>query len=303
MVNSTLKSSNNSNENRLPVSRTFYSQRLRLHYVEWVNTEAPPLIMVHGGSDHCRSWDWAARELSSKYNIVAPDLRGHGDSSWANGTYRKIDFVYDLKQLIAINGYKKVSIIAHSLGAWISLLYAGLNPDMVEKLVIIEGLLPVSPQHRARLEKPRYDRLNQWMELVHDLSSFSPKRIPSFELALKRIQSANKYLTDEQALHLTAYAVRQHEDGSYSWRFDPYLRSMNDSPELLEPEVLEIRSRIKCPVLLLQGDDSPFYMEEDNPYVQNLHDCTVINFHKASHWLHHEHLDRFLELTLDFLKS
>ena len=95
-----------------PVSRTYESQRLRLHYVEWINEDAPPLIMVHGGSDHCRSWDWTARELNQRFNILAPDLRGHGDSSWSNATYRKLDFVYDLKQLITIKGYEKVSIVA-----------------------------------------------------------------------------------------------------------------------------------------------------------------------------------------------
>ncbi|MDP3244040.1 MAG: alpha/beta hydrolase, partial [Reyranella sp.] len=40
-----------------PTSRVFFSQRLRLHYVDWGNPEAPPLLLVHGGRDHCRNWD------------------------------------------------------------------------------------------------------------------------------------------------------------------------------------------------------------------------------------------------------
>ena len=63
-----------------PTSRTFISQRLRLHYVDWGNDGAPPLILVHGGLDHCRSWDWVARRLSPRWHVIAPDLRGHGDS-------------------------------------------------------------------------------------------------------------------------------------------------------------------------------------------------------------------------------
>src|SRR5262249_3049655 len=46
-----------------PTSRIFFSQRLRLHYVDWGNAEAPPLLMVHGGRDHCRNWDWLAVKL------------------------------------------------------------------------------------------------------------------------------------------------------------------------------------------------------------------------------------------------
>src|SRR5262245_36986042 len=68
-----------------PTSHWYVSQRLRLHYVDWGNESAPPLLLVHGGRDHCRNWDWVARELREEYHILAPDLRGHGDSQWLVG--------------------------------------------------------------------------------------------------------------------------------------------------------------------------------------------------------------------------
>ena len=84
-----------------PTSHTFFSQRLRLHYVDWGNPTAPPLLMVHGGRDHCRNWDWLAERLRSRWHIIAPDLRGHGDSQWSTeGSYRMDNYVYDLAQLI-----------------------------------------------------------------------------------------------------------------------------------------------------------------------------------------------------------
>jgi len=46
-----------------PTSHTFFSQRLRLHYVDWGNPTKPPMVMLHGGRDHCRNWDWAAEAL------------------------------------------------------------------------------------------------------------------------------------------------------------------------------------------------------------------------------------------------
>lgn len=284
-----------------PISQTYLSQRLRLHYVEWINESAPPLIMVHGGNDHCRSWDWAARELNRQFNIVAPDLRGHGDSSWSNSSYRKVDFAYDLKQLIAAKGYQKVSIVAHSFGSWVSLLYAGLNPEMVEKMVLIEGLLPVSRDHRERLEYPRSERLNLWMDVVSEMSDFQQRRMPSFETALDRLHSQNTHLSDEQARHLTTHAVRLNEDGTCSWKFDGYIRSMTDSPELLESEIIEIRSRIDCPILLLQGEDSPFFMDHESKYIQGLKNCKVVDVANASHWLHHDQFDQFLEEVTAFL--
>jgi len=68
---------------RGPTSRIFFSQRLRLHYVDWGNEGAPPLLLVHGGQDHCRNWDWVAEDLRHDWHVICPDLRGHGDSAWA----------------------------------------------------------------------------------------------------------------------------------------------------------------------------------------------------------------------------
>ena len=53
-----------------PTSRHFISQRLRMHYVDWGNPTAPPLLLVHGGRDHCRNWDWVAQALRSTVGPV-----------------------------------------------------------------------------------------------------------------------------------------------------------------------------------------------------------------------------------------
>ena len=85
-----------------PTSHYFYSQRLKLHYVDWGNPGKPLLVLIHGGRDHCRNWDWVAQALRGDYHIVAPDLRGHGDSEWARGSeYSMIDHVVDIAQLLA----------------------------------------------------------------------------------------------------------------------------------------------------------------------------------------------------------
>ena len=100
-----------------PTSHTYFSQRLRLHYVDWGNPEAPPLLLLHGGRDHCRNWDWVAQALRLEWHVIAPDLRGHGDSEWsADGHYTMESYIYDLAQLIHQQKLAPVSIVAHSLG-------------------------------------------------------------------------------------------------------------------------------------------------------------------------------------------
>jgi pimeloyl-ACP methyl ester carboxylesterase len=125
-----------------PTSHSYFSQRLRLHYVDWGNPGAPPLLLIHGGRDHCRNWDWVAQELRDDYHIIAPDLRGHGDSQWLIGgsLHAWTDYVYDIAQLIHQTKLKPVTIVGHSLGGAISLRYTGIYPETVRKLVAIEGL-------------------------------------------------------------------------------------------------------------------------------------------------------------------
>ena len=106
------------------------------------------MILVHGGLDHARSWDWVARALREDYHVYALDLRGHGNSAWAPGAlYSVAEHVLDLSALADIVKGFPVYIVGHSLGAAVTLLYAGVYPDRVKKVVAIEGvgLPPISP--------------------------------------------------------------------------------------------------------------------------------------------------------------
>src|SRR2546422_1063687 len=115
-----------------PPSHTYFSQRLRLHYVDWGNPAKPPLLLVHGGRDHCRNWDWTAAALRDDWHVIAPDLRGHGDSQWStDGSYTMAGYIYDLAQLVHQQRLAPVTIIAHSLGGNVALRYARIYPDSV----------------------------------------------------------------------------------------------------------------------------------------------------------------------------
>ena len=77
-----------------PRHGSFLSANLKLHYVEWGETNRPKLILLHGVRDHCRTWDRIAQSLSENFHVIAPDLRGHGDSDLAAGhNYRYTDYI------------------------------------------------------------------------------------------------------------------------------------------------------------------------------------------------------------------
>src|SRR5258705_3696593 len=193
-----------------PTSRVYFSQRLRLHYVDWGNSGAPPLLLVHGGRDHCRNWDWVAAALRRDWHVLAPDLRGHGDSQWSpDGNYGMAGYIYDLAQLIHQQELAPVTIVAHSLGGNIALRYAGVYPEQVRRLVAIEGLGPSPRMIAERRQKTIADRMQEWIEEQRKLSGRLPRRYASLEDAFHRMQEENKHLTPEQALHLTEQGVNQ----------------------------------------------------------------------------------------------
>src|ERR1043165_4643327 len=118
-----------------PDDRFYESQGLRLHYADWGNETAPPLILVHGGRDHCRSWDALARALQPQFHVVAPDLRGHGDSEWTKGgSYSLSDYVYDLTRLMGVLGLREAAFVGHSMGGMVCLVLAGTFPERVTRL-------------------------------------------------------------------------------------------------------------------------------------------------------------------------
>lgn len=293
-----------SNHNREiigPASSYYVSQRLRLHFVDWGNEEAPPLLLIHGNKDHARSWDWVARELRDEYHVIAPDLRGHGDSAWAIGGHYMInEFVLDIAQLISTLGLQPLTIVAHSLGGAVALQYAAVYPEHVSKLVAIEGLGPPPKMIEEHINAPPWKLIENWIEQVRKLSSRQPRRYPDIDAAARRMQEENPFLSPEQAHHLTVHGVARNEDGTFSWKFDNYTRAF--FPQSFQPEQrLGMWERISCPTLLIRGSESWASDPADDGRAAAFKRATLVNIEGAGHWVHHDRLNEFLGVVRDFL--
>ncbi|MFP6680930.1 MAG: alpha/beta hydrolase [Gammaproteobacteria bacterium] len=284
-----------------PTSHTFFSQRLRLHYVDWGNRQAPPALLVHGGRDHCRNWDAVALALREDWHVIAPDLRGHGDSEWsAEGNYGMNGYIYDLAQLIHQQKLAPVTIIAHSLGGNIALRYTGIYPESVRRLVAIEGLgLP--PKMQAERSGQSLDtRMTIWVDEQRELAGRIPRRYKAIEEAFGRMQDENRHLSPDQARHLTIHGINQNEDGTFSWKFDNYVRSW--SPYDVPTEDLHgLWSRITCPTLLVYGTESWTTNPETDGRAAYFNNAEVTAVEGAGHWVHHDQLEKFLSFTKKFI--
>ena len=277
-----------------PTSQFFISQRLRLHYVDWGNPEAPPLILQHGGYDHCRSWDWLAQELRKDWHVICPDLRGHGDSAWvSDGHYLMLSYIYDFAQLVESLGYEQVTICGHSLGGMITSRYAGLFPERVRKLANIEGLGIAPKALTEKLQQPYLDRVRDWIGERRQAAGRLPRRYASLDEAHARMAESNPRLSEEVTRELTASAVARNEDGTYSWKFDPYLHiwPVLDMPQ---EQIEQLWAAVSCPVLFFHGADSWASNPEKDGRIRHFSDARVIEYANAGHWLHHDQFDRFL---------
>jgi pimeloyl-ACP methyl ester carboxylesterase len=253
-----------------PVSHFFYSHRLKLQFWDWGTEGKPAMILVHGGLDHARSWDWVALALRDDFHVYALDLRGHGNSAWAPGAlYSVAEHLLDLSALAGVIAGFPIHIIGHSLGAVVALLYSGVYPDRVKKIVAIEGLgLPLQSAQR-----PFSERLREWIERTREAESRTPHSYPNLAAAVARMKEANPFLSDSMAEHLTVHGTNWNPDGSIIWKFDHYAR-------LFPPYGVNLE---------ITGEAAA------------IRDHRVVRLDQAGHWLHHDQLEVFLRETKKFL--
>jgi pimeloyl-ACP methyl ester carboxylesterase len=279
-----------------PESRFYESQGLRLHYADWGNADAPPLILVHGGRDHCRSWDVIARALQPHFHVLAPDLRGHGDSDWTKGgSYALTEYVYDLSRLVrSLAG--PVTLVGHSMGGMVCLIYAGTFPDQVSALVVLDGVTVLPAEKTA----PAHERLATWVGQLDKLDDRAPRRYRTIEEAAAQMRAHNTRLPADLARHLAAFGARRNADDTYSWKFDPYQRARG--PHRLSPEDhVSLWSRIACPTLLLNAEESFLPASKVEGLERYFPQARVKTITGAAHWLQHDKPEEVIGAIREFL--
>lgn len=270
-----------------PWQHFYQSQRLRLSYWTWGDAANPPLVLLHGGRDHARSWDQVAEAFRDDYHVLAADLRGHGDSEYAKGSlYGLPEHALDLYALIQLVG-GRATVVGHSFGGAISLLTAGMFPECFDRIVSLEGA-------GARMENdpdgitPK--SMRDWALQSRSFEQRTPRVYPTIEEARDRMQDANPQLSAEMAMHLARWGTLG-IDGGYVWKFDPWVRGRVPF-ELRGEDMEQLWAAITSPVLHLIGGKSQQRRDDfrgrslDNYFT----DSRTAVVPDAGHWMHHDQL-------------
>jgi pimeloyl-ACP methyl ester carboxylesterase len=235
--------------------------------------------------------------------VLAPDLRGHGDSEHARGGFYPTEgYVFDLAELVEQEQLAPFAFIGHSLGGNIGLRYAGLYPDRVSRMVAIEGLAHSPKLVAQERAKPIEQRLRGWIERQRDIATKPPRRYASLDEAIARVAAQHPRFAPELVAHLTRHGVRPHSDGKVSFKFDPALRAF--PPVELSPEDgWRLWSLIECPTLLVYGAQSWASNPVADGRAAHFRLAEVLLLEGAGHWAHHDQRDAFLAAAALFFND
>lgn len=285
-----------------PRSRYIDLNGQRRHILEWGNPGKPVALLQHGMRDHAHSWVWLASHLAENYFIIAPDLRGHGDSDWSpDGNYALSSYVIDLAEIVDIYSLKQFSLIGHSLGGQIALRYAGIFPERVKSLLVIEGVeLPLIRREREA-PCPHPQRMREWIdeELMRRLRT--TRYYSTLQDAERRMAQANPDIDDDTIAYLAKNGIIEEAGRGLRWKFDNACR-FRAPDDQRGTDLEEILEAIVCPTILAYGEESWIEPPPTNRLAR-LKNHRVIRFARASHWLHHQRRHEFCELAQNFISD
>jgi pimeloyl-ACP methyl ester carboxylesterase len=242
-----------------------------------------PLLALHGGSARWQSYQALLEPLALRWHVYAPDLRGHGASSWTPGRYRLWDYAADMISLLERVVGEPAAIVGHSLGGEVAIIVAAERPDLARAVIAIDA--PLSVDETRRTVGPDRERL-AWMRSLHGLPrdgvAAALRDMPVLDRASGRMVREEDLFGDD--------------DGLFNDQADTLLR--ND-PAMIDAviefenmhagyEAERLLPRIACPVLLLLADaqlGSAVSPEHADRALELLRDARIIRVPGTTHGL------------------
>jgi pimeloyl-ACP methyl ester carboxylesterase len=263
------------------------SLRSRIAFTHWENPSKPGLLLLHGWSDHGRCWDGVADALSDRFNIVAPDLRGHGDSDWdPTGVYGGDHFLADTVNLLLNFNWKKTHVITHSGSGNVGLFLATLYPELVASLTMIEPVMI----HRKDGRSDELKFLRSFIETRRELHH--PVEFDDIDAALANRKRAAPFIPDKIRTHIVTHNLRQRRNGKFTWKSDPKVYLTKGAFGRLQLYSVDQKNQLfgglKCPVLVIKGQKSHFEDPLEKESLKHLRQGYLAVIPNAHHHPHHE---------------
>jgi pimeloyl-ACP methyl ester carboxylesterase len=237
------------------IRRLALASGLTYNVLEWGAEHAPTIVLVHGFLDLAWGWDEVPAILGQRYHVIAPDLRGHGDSDWIGpgGYYHFFDYLPDLDEVVARLAHGNVVMVGHSMGGSVAAYWAGTRPEKVRALVLLEGIGP------PEASTPVPERAARWIDAWRDARG-KAKVMPSIDDAAARLRKHDALLDPARALALAAKGTRE-VAGGVVWKHDPLHLTQGPYPYRVDVAT-QFWNRVTAPVLYVEGGQSRFRLAD-----------------------------------------
>lgn len=307
---------------RVPTSTKLrLSTGLSYHLLEWrahavsdseaggtpTPDRAPPTVLfLHGFLDSC--WTWQVlldTGLLDSLRILAPDLRGHGDSDriGAGGYYHFLDYLPDIhdliRQILLASGQTQISLVGHSMGGTVASYYTGAFPEHVRRLVTLDSL-SLPPAGNSLDSIP--ERVRAWVTAWDRVQKKQQRPMPDISDAARRLQLYDRRLSDDLAGWLAERGTYEVAAGQRLFKHDPLHPTPGPYPFMREVAASFWR-RVTCPALHVVASDSEFSGSESQQqeYLRYFADAKLARVADSGHMLHRHQPVAVAELIRDFL--
>lgn len=256
--------------------------------------DMPPLVMVHGWMDVAASYQFVVDAFAQDRYVIAPDWRGYGDT--ASGTadnYWFPDYLADLDFLLDHYAQgQPVDLVGHSMGGNVAMLYSGVRPERIRRLVNLEGFgMPATQPAQA----PK--RYAKWIDELKKLHAgdLELKAYDSVQGVASRLMKTNPRLQADKAEWLAQHWARANEQGQWRILGNPAHKITNAQLYRVE-EVLEIYKCITAPTLAVEASDNSmdqwwqgkYSLAEYHERLKSVPNARIAHVADAGHMMHHD---------------
>ena len=262
---------------------------IRLHYV--MGGQGDPVVLLHGWPETWYAWRKVMPALAHQYTVIAPDMRGLGDSDKPATGYDKSTVADDIYQLVRQLGFQRIFLVGHDMGGPVAYAYAAAHPQDVRRFVFIESLLPgIGYEQMVRESNNWHHRFNVTRDLAEALVAGKEKIFLSW---FYRQDAYNPTTISEADIdeYVRCYIV----PGGMRAAFEYYRAMLQDAEQNKE----HAKTKLTMPVLAIGGDRAVgnlvvTEMQQVASFVRGsiIKDC--------KHWVAEEHPDTLSQQLLAF---
>jgi esterase len=223
---------------------------LRIHYLDWGRPSAAPVVCVHGYTSSAQAFNAPARHFQDRLRLIAPDVRGHGESAWSPaGAYQYQDQVGDLAALVDALALDRFTLIGTSMGGIIAMAYAGAHPDRLQGLVVND----IGPDAETGSQR------------ITETVGSRPEEFATLDEAMayrRQVSPITAGRREEDQRELALGVLRQRADGRWIWKMDPaYITQRVQHGAPRRPALWPVLQQLPCPTLVVWGTDSDVLSE------------------------------------------